>query len=388
MSEKTEVETFFDDFNDDIHQEKPSVVLTVPEKKTDEEPPKKEEEEEENEEELKLERSKPKPKPTNEESNGILRKKLDQAESELKTFKEKFSSVPAEAITPYIEYLEKVNDGVIDADAAKKVIEEIEAKDVEIVELRQKLEEKEKRVSEIDVRYSDEFKSKYEEPYKAAANTMLLEFASVSPDKKLIAPNATKKLHDYLAQNSDKIDAMEVKAKLQEYKQDFKEETNGEDVSLPSVTSMMQSVRAFNKAKSDMHEAYTTWGSKKKQDQEQRLAEEERQRDLAYKAGRRERSTLASKAYKDYDIDTYDFIKEDELKEIVQEEFKFGEKVMQGADVPPYDTLITRGVNSRLWEKHRDNYLRLLKEEEQREPKKGSRLQTNTTKQTKSWLDD
>jgi hypothetical protein len=390
---KKEVESFFDDVNDDLGKDiidtqklktddEPEVVVdpnTKPDPKPDPKP---------EDDVLNLERDKPKKKPTQEESNGILRKKLDQAESEIKTYKEKFGDIPPDAISPFIEYLSEVGEGVVDGDLTKRIIEEIRSKDIEIADLRKSVEEKEKKVAEIDVRYSDEFKTKYEEPYKQAANTLLLEFASVSPDKKLLAPIATKELHTFFAENSDKLDAVEVKAKLQEFRSKYKEETNGEDITLPSVTDMMKAIRSFDKAKKDMHEAYNNWGSKRKNEEQARKAQEERDRESSYKAGKRERMTLVTKAFRDYDIDKYDFIKEEELKEIATEEFNLGEKIFKGEDVPPYDVLVTRGINSRLWEKYRDHYLELLRKEQQNESRSGHSIPGDRAGKVKDWLED
>lgn len=391
---KKDIDTFFDDVNDDlgkdiINQPKVDPSKADPPKVDPPQPDPPKDESKKDDDDLPLfERDKPKKKPTQEESNGILRKKLDQTEQELKLFKEKFTDIAPEAITPFIEYLSEVGEGVVDSDLTKKIIEDIKSKDIEISELRKQVEEKERKVAEIDVRFSDDFKNKYEEPYKQAANTMLLEFANVSPDKKILAPQATKDLHTYFAENSDKLDAVEVKAKLQEFRAKYKEETGGEDITLPSVTDMMKAIRSFDKSKKDMHEAYNNWGSKRKTEEEARKAEEQRTREAAYKAGKRERMTLATKAFRDYDIDKYDFIEESDLKAIATEEFSLGEKIMQGEDVPPYDVLITRGINSRLWEKHRDNYLRLLKAERQREPKPGSEIPGEKSKASKDWLED
>lgn len=401
MSDKISAEEFFKDVNDDLGKDiiapgsKGGQDDDDPKKgepKKDDPPtqePKKEEPKKDEDDDVPtFERDKPKKKPTQEESNGILRKKLDQAEQELKTYREKFTDISPDAINPFVEYLTEVGEGVVDADLSKRIIEEIKSKDIEITELRAQIQEKEKKVADIDVRFSDDFKNKYEEPYKQSANTMLLEFANVSPDKKILAPQATRDLHTYFAENSDKLDAVEVKAKLQEFRLKYKEETGGEDVTIPSVTDMMKAIRSFDKSKKDMHEAYNNWGSKRKSEEESRKAEQEREREMAYKAGKRERMSLATKAFREYDIDKYDFIEEDDLKAIATEEFSLGEKIMQGEDIPPYDKLITRGINSRLWEKHRDNYLRLLKAEEQKKPKEGSTTPGERAQTTKDWLGD
>src|SRR5690606_595407 len=100
-----------------------------------------------------------------------------------------------------------------------------------------------------------------------------------------------------------------------------------------------------------MDEAFTNWKSKKQEEEQRSMAEQEQQNEFLQKKTKRERNTLATKAYREFDFDTFDFVDESEVSDFFREEFREGEKIFAGEKVPPYDAMLTRGVKARLWDK-------------------------------------
>lgn len=288
-------------------------------------------------------------KKTKEESISELRKQRDEARISAKIFTETFGETPPVVIKPLVELATELIDGPITENAVNVVITELKTLKEENESLKAKIEEKENKISEIDVRYSSQFKEKYETPLKEASDSLFLEFAKISPDNTIIGHKSTSAFHKFLVESND-IDGVKVKSALTKFAEDFKQET-GEDISLPSVTSIMSSLRVFKKAQKDMHEAFANWKTKKEEDEKISQTKAIEQEELRKKNAKRERISMASKAYQSFNHDDIDFIEDKEVELLFKEEFQFGEKIIQGEDIPSWDTVIQRGVKARLFDK-------------------------------------
>jgi hypothetical protein len=371
-----------DNFFEDIEEEK-SAVLTdeqkkkveedaaaEEQKKKDEEQKKKDEEQKkkDDDEEVKLEleratSKKKEEKPTKDDSIATLRKQRDELASKVKQYEE--SGIDPQVIKPILDLITDSSDGVLDQSTVEAIVTEIKSKDKEINDLKEALQSKDQRIAEIDIRFSDEFKTKYEEPYKQSAQSLLLEFASITDDKKIIAPVATKKLHDALVEKSGELTAIDVKAMLGSFAKEFEEES-GEQASIPTINSLMSAIRAFDKSRKDMQGAYQNWSTKRKEEEDKLHAEEEQNRDLLSKKEKRERIKFVNKAFKEFDFDSHDFLEEDKIKESFNEEYEFIEGIYNNPEkAPTHDVLISRGVKSRLWDSHLENYKRLIELEKE-----------------------
>jgi hypothetical protein len=331
---------------------------------------------------------KKKDKPDKEESISILRKQRDELQEKVKAYED--TGININSLKPILDYVSESADGVLDEDTAKIIVQEIKSKDEEIASLKETLQDKDKKIAEIDIRYSDDFKTKYQEPYVQASESLLLEFASITPEKKIIAPKATKALHDSLMDKAEELTAIDVKAMLSQYAKDFEEES-GETASIPTINSLMKSLRDFSTARGSMKNAYENWSSIRKQESDKSIAEKEKESEAVQKQKKRERSKLFSKAFQEFDLDALDFIDEDAAKETFNEEYKFIEKIIADPDkAPGHDELITRGVKSRLWDKHLDNYKRLLaleKEISKGRKRNDGTANVNNINKDDDWLD-
>jgi len=310
----------------------------------------------EEEEGLKLERDKRKVKATPDESLAILRKQRDEEREKNKVFSEVFGENPPSVIKPVFDLIVQGIEGPVTEDAVKEFIENYTGTNKKLQELEDILADNEKKVSEIDIRYSDEFKNDFQKPYEDAAQSLFLEFANVTPDQKVIAPTATKALNDFLLANPD-ASAIEVKAEMMKFTKDYKTES-GEDAVLPSVTSMMNSLRQFSSKAASLKDAYLNWSETKKKREIDRIAKSQEQSEFTNKALVAKRKELAGKAYREFDLDRYDFLSEADAEALFREEFNFGEGIRDGK-VPEYNELITRGVKSRLWDKYEQELIDL-----------------------------
>jgi hypothetical protein len=216
--------------------------------------------------------------------------------------------------------------------------------------MQERLAENEKKVIDLDIRHSEDFKLNYIKPYNDTAQEMFLDFAQVGSDQKVIAPKATKEFNDFLLGLTE-IDGLKVKAKLNEFAKAFRDES-GEEAVLPAVSTLMASIRNYHAARTSMHEAYNDWGNKKKENVQKLTAKQQEEFEKSQKTGRRIRVEESSKAFQEFDLDKFDFIKESELEEIFKEEFELGEKLSRGEDMPPYRELLTRGAKARLFDKY------------------------------------
>lgn len=258
---------------------------------------------------FKREQKKPVPK---EESIAALRKQRDEAIQASKLYTETFGEHKPEVIKPLLDLVIEEADGPITAEYVTNKISEFKTLKEKITELETELQDKEKKVTELDIRFSDEFNKGYKEPYEQAFNTLFLEFASVTEDKQIIAPKATQEFRDFLVANPD-IDGIEVKVQMQKFAKAYKAES-GEDATLPSVNSLMQSLRQFKTARERMQVAYTDWKKTKQQQQQQQIAEQQLQTEAQKRANKKARIELASKAFRNFDLDAIPFVTEKKRK--------------------------------------------------------------------------
>lgn len=330
---------------------------------------------------------------TREESIAALRKKADEEANKNKAFTEVFGEISPTAIKPVIDYVSTLIEGPITLEAVNEILTNHKGLKEENEKLLIQLQEKEKKVNELDIRYSDEFATDYQKPYEEALETLFLEFAQVGEDRNIVGPKSTTKLNEFIVSlNGKDIDAKIVKSALNVFAKEYKEET-GEDAVIPSIAAMMTSIRTFDGKRNKLREAYENWSVKKKESEQQRLVESERSQSEREKALERERKSLASKAYNTFNFDEVPFLDPVEAQTFFREEYQFGEEIRQGK-VPPYDDFIKRGVESRLWNKWKGKIAELIKLEEKLEESERSGLPGSDTIDNKNkgqktdWLND
>jgi len=299
-------------------------------------------------EELILTREKREKKATPDQSIATLRKQRDELAERNKGFVELFGESPPQIIKPVYDLITEIADGPITETFVKEFVEEHRKSKDRIAELEAQLNDKEKVITEVDIRYSDEFKNDFDLPYKAAAQELFLEFANVQGDQ-VIAPNATKAFNDFLLAKPD-ASGVEVKGELFKFVKAYKDES-GEDPIVPSVTNIMNALRGFRDKAIKLQDAYNNWSVKKKETVAKKMADQQVQTEATNKALATKRKELAAKAFREFDLDETPFVEASEVEAFVREEYKFGEDIRNGV-VPEYDEFIKRGVEARLWKKY------------------------------------
>ena len=299
-------------------------------------------------------------KATPDQSIATLRKQRDELADKHKGFAELFGDNPPQVIKPIYDIVAEIADGPITETVVKGFVEEYKGYKERLTELESRLAEKEKVITETDIRYSDEFKNNFDAPYKAAAQELFLEFANISGET-VIAPEATKAFNDFLISNPN-ANGVVVKGELAKFVKAYKAES-GEDPIVPSVTNIMNSLRGFKDKAVRLQEAYENWSVKKKEVAAKRMADDLANTEQTNKALAAKRKELAGKAYREFNLDDTPFIEEAEIEGFVREEYMFGEDIRAGK-VPEYDEFIKRGVEARLWKKYSKelNELREFKE--------------------------
>jgi hypothetical protein len=346
MNQEEEASRFFEDLGN-VTPRPPAVEDEPIKDKPDDTKPKEEES-------PIFQRDKKKKGATPEESLGILRKQRDEEREKNKRLSSIFGESDPDAVKPIFDLIIEKANGPVTKEFIEEFLSSYKDSENKINLLAKELEEKEKKVSEIDIRYSDDFKASFEKPYGDALQSLYLEFANLDGDK-VIAPNSTKAFNEYLTGEAE-LNGIEVKSALFKFAKAFREES-GEEPILPSVTDLMKSIREFNSKRDGLKDAYTNWKTKKKEIEESRARENEETSATQSKAMKRKRVELASKAFQEFE--SPDFIEDDDVSKMFSEEFKFGEDLREGKDVPTYDKILQRGVKSRLWDLYKDELAEL-----------------------------
>jgi len=299
-------------------------------------------------------------KATPDQSLATLRKQRDELAEKHKGFSELFGDNPPQVIKPIYDIVAEIANGPITETTVKEFVEEYKTYKDRVSELESKLAEKEKVITETDIRYSEEFNNNFDQPYKAAAQELFLEFANIQGDA-VIAPAATKTFNDFLIANPDS-NGVTVKGELAKFVKAYKAES-GEEPIVPSVTNIMNALRGFKDKAVKLKNAYENWAVTKKESAAKRMADDLVRKEQTDKALSAKRKELAGKAFREFDLDDTPFVTNEEVEAFVREEFQFGEDIRDGK-VPEYDEFIKRGVEARLWKKYSKelNELREFKE--------------------------
>lgn len=365
-----EAKNFFDDLDKGLG------IIKEPENKDQPDPTKdKEKEKEKNniisdDEKAKAESAKKaadekakKEKPNPDDSAKQLRKDRDEARESLKVFTEVFGEHKPGVIKPLLEYLVDGIDGPLTEEIINEKLDQIKNSDTEIQKLRGFVSEREAKITELDVRESPEFKEKFIQPYQEAADALFVEFAKFDGEGKPVAPQSSATFHQFLMKNAKELNPISLKQQIEIFKGEFKKETNGEEISMPSVQIMMDALRGFGGKQAKMAEAYSKWATIKKETEEKSKNDQEQQNQLQQTRNARERKSFMQKAMNDFERP--DFIEESKLAEKFQDEHLFMEKIFKQEEIPPHDQLIQRGVKSRLYDEFLPDYKRLLALEEE-----------------------
>jgi len=332
-----------------------------------------------------------KKKVTQDESIATLRKQRDEEREASKIYKDTFGDVDPVILKDVVDFVKDHVDGPITKDSIATIITDLKTQKDKVAELEAELQEREKIVNELEVTHSKEFNDRYKIPFKEAYDTLFLEFATVTQDKKILAPKATKEFNDFITANKD-IEGVEIKAALNKYAKDFENES-GEKPDLPSMSSLMTSLRAFRSARESMNEAYSNWKVKKEEDNKRKAFENQTQTEAQMKASKKLRTDLVSKAFREFDTTPIPFVEDKEIDEIFKEEYQFGERFYSDNNVPGYDEVVVKCVKANLWDKWAGKLKDLLDLEsaiekgERNGLRGGKRIDNKTgSKDQKDWL--
>lgn len=291
--------------------------------------------------------------PSKEESNAILRKQRDEATAAKEAFSKIFGDSNPEVVKPLWDHLqETVEGGVVTPDTVTQWLETQKSLKEENDRLASELAAKDATIEKLDIKSSPVFEKTYVQPYKQAHDDLMVEFATIGSDKKIIGEVSTKAFMDFLTNPENAtLDGIGMKAALRQYGEQFKKET-GEDPTATSVTDMMKAFRNFQSKRKEMHDAYSNWGAKKKEDEARLIAEQEANEELNQKRSKRLRSDLASKAFREFPFDDFkDVVPDKEIESMFKEEFEKGEQILAGKSTITYDGVMQQYVKARLLDK-------------------------------------
>jgi len=304
---------------------------------------------------------KKKDKPTKEDSIQALRSQRDELQKKLKEYEENLGISPA-ILKPIVDYIKENASGPLTDETVQSIITEFRDTKGRYQDLQRIIEEKEQKIKDLDIQHSDEFQEKYRKPYEDAAIALRYEFAQLNPaDGSEIAPKSTQDLFNYLtSKEADSLTQPQIAQALARFKAAYKQES-GEEPSPISTANVLNAYRQFIKKRTEIANAYQNWSKEKQEAQMRMQAEQEKQHQLLQAKAKRERVQLVTKAYHELDRDEIDFISEEELSNLFNEEFDYTENAIAGGvNAPTHDVLYQRGVKARLFDKILPEYKELL----------------------------
>lgn len=304
---------------------------------------------------------KKKDKPTKEDSIQALRSQRDELQKKLKEYEENLGISPA-ILKPIVDYIKENASGPLTDETVQSIITEFRDTKGRYQDLQRIIEEKEQKIKDLDIQHSDEFQEKYRKPYEDAAIALRYEFAQINPaDGSEIAPKSTQDLFNYLtSKEADSLTQPQIAQALARFKAAYKQES-GEDPSPISTANVLNAYRQFIKKRTEIANAYQNWSKEKQEAQMRMQAEQEKQHQLLQAKAKRERVQLVTKAYHELDRDEIDFVSEEELSNLFNEEFDYTENAIAGGvNAPTHDVLYQRGVKARLFDKILPEYKELL----------------------------
>src|SRR5690606_34097430 len=261
-----------------------------------------------------------------------------------------------------VDYIKENASGPLTDETVQSIITEFRDTKGRYQDLQRIIEEKEQKIKDLDIQHSDEFQEKYRKPYEDAAIALRYEFAQLNPaDGSEIAPKSTQDLFNYLtSKEADSLTQPQIAQALARFKAAYKQES-GEEPSPISTANVLNAYRQFIKKRTEIANAYQNWSKEKQEAQMRMQAEQEKQHQLLQAKAKRERVQLVTKAYHELDRDEIDFISEEELSNLFNEEFDYTENAIAGGvNAPTHDVLYQRGVKARLFDKILPEYKELL----------------------------
>lgn len=304
---------------------------------------------------------KTKDKPTKEDSIQALRSQRDELQKKLKEYEENLGISPT-ILKPIVDYIKENASGPLTDETVQSIITEFRDTKGRYQDLQRIIEEKEQKIRDLDIQHSDEFQEKYRKPYEDAAIALRYEFAQINPaDGSEIAPKSTQDLFNYLtSKEADSLTQPQIAQALARFKAAYKQES-GEEPSPISTANVLNAYRQFIKKRTEIANAYQNWSKEKQEAQMRMQAEQEKQHQLLQAKAKRERVQLVTKAYHELDRDEIDFVSEEELSNLFNEEFDYTENAIAGGvNAPTHDVLYQRGVKARLFDKILPEYKELL----------------------------
>lgn len=299
----------------------------------------------------------PKAPKTKEDNIAALRKGRDEAVSNLKSFKDLFGEAGPELIKPVFEMIMETVGGPLTNDSVAEIITQFKESKKKIEDLELALAENDKMVTDIDVRYSSEFKEKFEKPYNEAINGLFADFANTS-NGNVLAPSATKSFHEFLTSDPN-LNHLQVKEALQVFIKSYKAEI-GEDPLVPSMTSLMTSLRTFNTNRIKMKDAYDNWKEVKQKTLQESTLQQQELAESHKKSSKKTRVQFATKAWNSFNVSELEGVStEQEIQDLFKDEFNTNEDLFEGKNVPTWDDHLKKGVSARLWEKHKAEFIEL-----------------------------
>lgn len=323
-----------------------------------------------------------------------LRKQRDEAITRLQSFEEAAGDLDPDLIKSVREFIDenKDDDDLPTPDTIKSILQEAKESKDTIKELQEKLEEKDKRVQDLDIRSSEAFQNEYLRPLQEASSDLQVEIANVDPKGEVIAPEATKNFHASLMKEKD-MDSMKMQKHLAKFASDFEKES-GQKYEKPSTSAAMSAFRSFQKANKSANEAYSSWNEKKKESQTKLEQERAKQQEFQIKQDKQKRRAAAISGLRNFDLDLVDGVfDKNRLEKTFQAAFKRQEKMFEDPEqVPSYEDLMKSQVKADLFDDAMKELQELRKFKEEHEDEeldkakdRGSSKKTN--KKESDWLD-
>ena len=265
-----------------------------------------------------------------------LKKELEEKEKRLKELSE------LDPVKPIAEHIKK-KKGKLDPDAVNEWIEGQRNRKIQLTEKEKLVKEKDERLKDIEITFSDEWKTEYEEPLKKSRDYLTATIVKTTESGEPVEPEMHVKLLQSiisLKENGEKKTPLEIKSILKKFSEDFEKKT-GMEWDVPRLEDVVNGIESFHNKITSAERAKKNWQEEKEKKLKERTFEEAKKTEAFVKKEIQNRNYAFEKIVEEID---FDFVEDkDELIEEIRKEHQSMNDLLQkkeGAKPKDYKSYI------------------------------------------------
>ena len=245
-------------------------------------------------------------------------------------------------VKPIAEHIKK-KKGKLDPDAVNEWIEGQRNRKIQLTEKEKLVKEKDERLKDIEITFSDEWKTEYEEPLKKSRDYLTATIVKTTESGEPVEPEMHVKLLQSiisLKENGEKKTPLEIKSILKKFSEDFEKKT-GMEWDVPRLEDVVNGIESFHNKITSAERAKKNWQEEKEKKLKERTFEEAKKTEAFVKKEIQNRNYAFEKIVEEID---FDFVEDkDELIEEIRKEHQSMNDLLQkkeGAKPKDYKSYI------------------------------------------------